>query len=172
MRCIFSRLIIVCHADLSHLRAASRTRRCCQETTFVHCKKQYAKAVAVHADAHNQQMPYQQPVTEIPTERSILDLLHRAFTLLKAGLNHHELLNDVSMRRHKCWYANKIWAVASRQMRRYGNLWRFSTRAVEGATTLRPGENCHYKALKEFHYRISAIRSGRNSRKTACTLCS
>ena len=40
------------------------------------------------------------------------------------------------------------------------------------ATTLRPGENCHYKALKEFHYRISAIRSGRNSRKTACTLCS
>ena len=39
-------------------------------------KKVYAKAIALHADAHGQQMPYQQPVTDIPTEKSILDLLH------------------------------------------------------------------------------------------------
>ena len=56
----------------------------------------------------------------------------RAFKLLKAGLLHHELLNNISNRRHKSWYAQKIWAVATRQMRKYGNLWRFSTRAVEG----------------------------------------
>ena len=56
----------------------------------------------------------------------------RAFQLLKSGLKHHELLNNVSNRRHKSWYANKIWAVASRQMLRRGDLWRFSTRSVEG----------------------------------------
>eukprot|EP00966_Prymnesium_polylepis_P213488 4944293-Prymnesium_polylepis.1 len=56
----------------------------------------------------------------------------RAFKLLKAGLAHHELLNDISNRRHKSWYAANVWAVASRQMRQRRNLWRFSTRAVEG----------------------------------------
>ena len=40
----------------------------------------------------------------------------RAFRLLKAGVRHHELLNDVSNRRHKSWYANKMWAVLTRQM--------------------------------------------------------
>ena len=56
----------------------------------------------------------------------------RAFKLLKSGLAFHSSLNDVSNRRHKCWYAHKIWAVGSRQMRQRGDLWRFSTRAVEG----------------------------------------
>lgn len=56
----------------------------------------------------------------------------RAFLLLKAGLRFHELLNGVSNFRHKSWYAANIWAVASRQMLMYGNLWRFSTRSVEG----------------------------------------
>jgi hypothetical protein len=56
----------------------------------------------------------------------------RAFTLLKAGIKHHSLLNDISTRRHKSWYASKTWAVLSRQMREYGDRWRFSTRAVEG----------------------------------------
>jgi hypothetical protein len=56
----------------------------------------------------------------------------RAFKLLKAGLQFHELLNNVSNRRHKSWYANDIWAVGSRQMLNKGDLWRFSTRAVEG----------------------------------------
>jgi len=37
----------------------------------------------------------------------------RAFKLLKAGLLHHELLNNISNRRHKSWYAQKIWAVAT-----------------------------------------------------------
>ena len=85
----------------------------------------------------------------------------RAFKLLKSGLAHHELINDLSTRRHKSWsavcipglhphqiihttclaltpshvyrrYHYKIWGVASQQMRKWGDLWRFSTRAVEG----------------------------------------
>ena len=39
-------------------------------------KTAYAKAVALHADIHGQQMPGQHPVTEILTSNSILDLLH------------------------------------------------------------------------------------------------
>ena len=56
----------------------------------------------------------------------------RAFKLLKAGLEVHELLNNVSNRRHKSTYFHAMWAVASRQMKEWGDLWRFSTRAVEG----------------------------------------
>ena len=56
----------------------------------------------------------------------------RAFKLLKAGLELHELLNNVSNRRHKSTYFHAMWAVASRQMKEWGDLWRFSTRAVEG----------------------------------------
>ena len=56
----------------------------------------------------------------------------RGFQLLKAGLKFHELLNNISNRRHKSWYAANIWAVGSRQMRDWGDLWRFSTRSVEG----------------------------------------
>ena len=39
-------------------------------------KKVYAGAIAKHADLHGQQMPFERPVTDIPTEKSILDLLH------------------------------------------------------------------------------------------------
>ena len=42
----------------------------------VNGKKAYTKAIAIHCDLHGQQMPYQRPVTDIPTKRSILDLLH------------------------------------------------------------------------------------------------
>ena len=39
-------------------------------------KAEYAKAIALHADAHGQQMPYQDPVTSLPLQNLILDLLH------------------------------------------------------------------------------------------------
>ncbi len=49
-------------------------------------KKLYAKAIAVHADLHGQQMPLQAPVTAIPTLQSILDLLHAIdLNLAKVG---------------------------------------------------------------------------------------
>ena len=54
----------------------------------------------------------------------------RAFRLLKAGIKYHEVLSDISNRRHTSWYVAKIWQVASRQMRDLGDLWRFSTRSV------------------------------------------
>ena len=39
-------------------------------------KNAYSKAIGMHADLHDQQMPFQAPVTEIPTKRNIVDLLH------------------------------------------------------------------------------------------------
>ena len=39
-------------------------------------KKAYAAAIAAHADLHGQQRPFEAPVTDIPTQHNILDLLH------------------------------------------------------------------------------------------------
>ena len=41
-------------------------------------------------------------------------------------------LNDISTRRHKCRYGHLFATVIPRQMRRWGDLWCFSTRSVEG----------------------------------------
>ena len=42
------------------------------------------------------------------------------------------LLNDLSTLRHKSWYAHIFATIVPRQMRKWGDLWRFSTRSVEG----------------------------------------
>ena len=55
----------------------------------------------------------------------------RAFATLKAADICLERLNSVSERRHKCWYV-PLMRIAARQMRAKGDLWRFSTRCVEG----------------------------------------
>ena len=55
----------------------------------------------------------------------------RAYRVLKATVSLLELLNSISNLRHKSWYFHKC-MVAARQTRKWGDLWRFSTRAVEG----------------------------------------
>ena len=50
-------------------------------------KRAYARAIAVHADAHNQQMPFEPPVTGIPLPNLIADLLHMLdLNLPKTGI--------------------------------------------------------------------------------------
>ena len=51
---------------------------------------------------------------------------------MKAALAFVNALNDISMRRHKLWYGHLFATIVLRQMRRWGDLWRFSTRSVEG----------------------------------------
>jgi len=55
----------------------------------------------------------------------------RAFWTLKAADACLQRLNDVSERRHKSWYPH-LMRIAALQMRVKGDLWRFSTRCVEG----------------------------------------
>lgn len=56
----------------------------------------------------------------------------RAFQTLKASASLLEHLNVVSDRRHKSCYPHQFMTTVSRQMRLKGDLWRFSTRSVEG----------------------------------------
>ena len=50
----------------------------------------------------------------------------------QAGLAFWDKLNDISNRRHKSGYCATAALVASRQQKEKGDLWRFSTRSVEG----------------------------------------
>ena len=56
----------------------------------------------------------------------------RTYRTMKAAIDFLDVLNDVSTRRHKSWYAHLFITIVPRQMRRWGDLWRFSTRSVEG----------------------------------------
>ena len=56
----------------------------------------------------------------------------RAFQVLKASVSLLDHLNVVSDRRHKTCYPHQFMTVATRQIRERGDLWRFSTRSVEG----------------------------------------
>ena len=52
-------------------------------------KSAYAAAIALHADAHGQQMPYQDQVTSIPLQNVIVDLLHGLdLNLPKVAMKH------------------------------------------------------------------------------------
>ena len=56
----------------------------------------------------------------------------RAYQTLKASASLLDHLNTVSDRRHKSCYPHQFMTVVPRQMRDKGDLWRFSTRSVEG----------------------------------------
>jgi len=56
----------------------------------------------------------------------------RAYQVLKSSAALLDLLNSVSNRRHKCAYVQMMMTVGAKQVRQRGNLWPFSTRAVEG----------------------------------------
>ena len=52
--------------------------------------------------------------------------------MLKSSATLLDLLNTVSNRRHKCAYIQMFMTVGAKQVRQRGNLWPYSTRAVEG----------------------------------------
>ena len=56
----------------------------------------------------------------------------RAYRALKGATAYLERLNAVSNRRHKSCYPHQFMTVVPRQMQMWGDLWRFSTRSVEG----------------------------------------
>ena len=56
----------------------------------------------------------------------------RAFQVLKSSATLLDHLNIVSDRRHKSCYPHQFMTTVSRQIRAEGDLWRFSTRSVEG----------------------------------------
>jgi len=65
--------------------------------------------------------------TDLQSERD-----ERAYQVLKSSAALLELLNSVSNWRHKCAYIQMMMTVGAKQVRTRGNLWPFSTRAVEG----------------------------------------
>ena len=56
----------------------------------------------------------------------------RAYQVLKASAQLLDLLNSVSNHRHKCSYVQLLMGIGAKQVRKRGDLWPFSTRAVEG----------------------------------------
>ena len=65
--------------------------------------------------------------TDLQSERD-----ERAYQVLKSSAALLDLLNTVSNHRHKCAYVQMMMTVGAKQVRARGNLWPYSTRAVEG----------------------------------------